>query len=371
MEKLINFILDNCNNRKEQRFKQFFPNEYAEILTWNFPDDFKFSQKLYHYINNDKDLLLGICPVCGNRCSWRGFGVEYLTYCSKKCMGSSLEHRYNISEGMNNRSNEEKEKTRQLQKEKKQQLSEEQKREISNKRLNTINNKGQSFINEFRQRQRLSLINTLNSKSDEDKQKESIRKSNIWKNKSKSEKEYQIDLMHRGLSEFHKDHNKHSMWIKNVTIANQSKPSSKIQNAKDKEWETKISKGNINTSSCEIHLENWLLEHNIKYFRNYNKDSRYPYHIDFYLPDYDLFIEIQGHWSHGKHPFDETNLNDIETLKLWKEKQSPFYKSAINVWTQRDVEKRNTAKKNKIKYLEIFTINSNIIIEEIKKRISS
>ena len=41
MEKLINFILDNCNNRKEQRFKQFFPNEYAEILTWNFPDDFK------------------------------------------------------------------------------------------------------------------------------------------------------------------------------------------------------------------------------------------------------------------------------------------------------------------------------------------
>lgn len=370
MEKLITFILDNSNNRKEQRFKQFFPNEYEEISSWEFPNDFKFSQKLYHYINNDKNLLLGRCPVCGNRCEWRGFGVEYLTYCSKKCTGISQNHRQNISIGMNNRTDEEKAKTRQLQSEKRKQLSKEQKEEISNKRLKTINEKGEDFINEFRQRQKQSLINTLKSKSDEEKQKESIRKSTIWKNKSEKDKQYQIDLMHKGLSDFHKDTIKHSTWIENVTKANQSKSDSKIKNAKDKEWETKIKRCNINTSTCENNLECWLISNNIKYYRNYNKDSRYPYHVDFYLPEYDLFIEIQGHWSHGNHPFNESDLNDIKLLEIWKEKSSNFYQSAINVWTKKDVEKRNVAKNNKLNYLEIFTINSNIIIETVKKRIS-
>ena len=372
MKELINFILDNSNNRKEQRFKKFFPKEYEEILSWDFPDNFRFSQKLYHYINNDRNLSLGICPVCGNRCEWRGFGVEYLTYCSKKCMGESEEHRKNIKNAMNNRSDDKKEKTRKLQSEIQKRKSIEERQEIINKRLKTINDKGQDFINEFRQRQRQSLIIKLRSKTEEEKRNESIRKSNIWKNKSDDEKKAQINKMHNGLENMHKDKNRHILWKNNVANANKSKSLLKIQNAKNKEWETKINNGTINTSSCENDIENWLISNNIKYFRNYNKDKRYPYHVDFYLPDYDLFIEIQGHWSHGKHPFNKFNKDDIQTLQKWENKaqNSNFYKSAINVWTNTDVSKRNTAKNNELNYIEIFSINIDYIINEIEKRIS-
>ena len=178
--------------------------------------------------------------------------------------------------------------------------------------------------------------------------------------------------MHNGLENMHKDKNRHILWKNNVANANKSKSLLKIQKAKNKEWETKINNGTINTSSCENDIENWLISNNIKYFRNYNKDKRYPYHVDFYLPDYDLFIEIQGHWSHGKHPFNKFNKDDIQKKKKWENKaqNSNFYKSAINVWTNTDVSKRKTEKNNELNYIEIFSINIDYIINEIEKRIS-
>ena len=66
------------------------------------------------------------------------------------------------------------------------------------------------------------------------------------------------------------------------------------------------------------------------------------------------------------------NKDDINILNIWKEKSktSNYYKNAINIWTNTDVIKRNTAKKNNLNYLEIFSININDIITEIKKRIN-
>jgi len=43
--------------------------------------------------------------------------------------------------------------------------------------------------------------------------------------------------------------------------------------------------------------------------------ERYPYEVDFWLPKYDLFIEIQGHWTHGDHPYDESNEDDKALLE--------------------------------------------------------
>ena len=92
---------------------------------------------------------------------------------------------------------------------------------------------------------------------------------------------------------------------------------------------------------------------------------------DFYLPDYDLYIEINGIWTHGEHPFDPTDIKDIEQLNVWIEKSnhSKFYKNAINVWTKRDVLKRNTAKQNKLNFLEIFSTDITEVIKQIKERI--
>lgn len=73
---------------KEIYFSKTFTTFYQELLTWEFPKDFKFSQKLYHYLHNDPELKLGHCVVCGKRCKYRGFIDGYLECCSHKCAGN-------------------------------------------------------------------------------------------------------------------------------------------------------------------------------------------------------------------------------------------------------------------------------------------
>lgn len=85
------------------------------------------------------------------------------------------------------------------------------------------------------------------------------------------------------------------------------------------------------------------------------KTNRF-YECDFYIKSLDLFIEYQGYWTHGPHPFNEKSYEDIEILNniINKAKHSTKYKDAIITWTERDVIKRNVAKENKIKYLELW-----------------
>ena len=66
-----------------------YPDIYNDFLTWVFPKEFSFSQKLYHYLYDDQELKLGHCVVCGNRCKYRGFVEGYLECCSHKCAGNN------------------------------------------------------------------------------------------------------------------------------------------------------------------------------------------------------------------------------------------------------------------------------------------
>ena len=84
------------------------------------------------------------------------------------------------------------------------------------------------------------------------------------------------------------------------------------------------------------------------------KSKLYPFHCDFYIKDIDTYIEIQGTWFHGNHPFNENDKNDLELLNKWKQKTSNNYKRAIDTWSIRDVKKRNVAKENNLNYLEFF-----------------
>ena len=368
---ILNFLLLNTNNRREEKIKEQFPDDYKEFSSWIFPDNFSFTQKMYHFINDDKELSLGLCKICGKRCSWRGLSTTYLKYCSKKCSYESEERKKNIQKAFANKTDEEKKLISDKHKEIQNKVTKEKRKEIINKRLKTLKEKGDNFINEFRKRQKESLINTLNSRTEKEKKEDSLRKSICWKNKSDLEKSIQIEKMHIGLTKFHENEIKHKTWKENVNLANKSKSKTKIEEGKNKEWETKIKNGNINTSSSETEFKNWLIENNINFYQNYNGDHRYPYHVDFYLPKYDLFIEIQAHWTHGQHKFNENDINDKNTLKSWKEKSkhSKFYNSAIDVWTIRDKEKRNTAENNNINYLEIFSNDINIIIKKVKELI--
>ena len=53
----------------------------------------------------------------------------------------------------------------------------------------------------------------------------------------------------------------------------------------------------------------------------------YPFACDFYIVSEDKFIEFQGHWTHGKKPFNPEEKDCQEKLNKWKEKAktSKFY----------------------------------------------
>jgi hypothetical protein len=94
----------------------------------------------------------------------------------------------------------------------------------------------------------------------------------------------------------------------------------------------------------------------------------FPFNVDYYIPNYDLLIEYQGTWTHGKEQFDENNDSHIQKLSLWKEKAkySKYYENAIQTWTIRDVNKRNIADKLGIKYLRLYTYNIDMCIKQIQ-----
>lgn len=82
----------------------------------------------------------------------------------------------------------------------------------------------------------------------------------------------------------------------------------------------------------------------------YRKDERYPWACDFYIKSRDLFIELNGTWTHHDHWFDPNNPGDLAVIEKWRAKATPFYLAAIKNWTERDVAKRNAARKHRLNY---------------------
>ena len=124
-------------------------------------------------------------------------------------------------------------------------------------------------------------------------------------------------------------------------------------------------------TKVEEGFEKYLIENNIDYIYQYKNDL-YPFNCDFYIVKYDLYIEIQGFWTHGKHPYDENSLNDKLILDEWKIKSivKPQYKSAINTWIVSDPLKRKTAKENNLNWIEIFSIDVQDVIDKFINIIS-
>ncbi len=131
---------------------------------------------------------------------------------------------------------------------------------------------------------------------------------------------------------------------------------SKVDIYQKKACETKRKNGTFNSSKPELTLFALLKdvfgENNV--ISQYC-DERYNFNCDFYIKPLDLFIELNASWTHGGHWFDENNYLDIEKLNTWiensKKKGSKYYHKAIEVWTQRDVLKRQTAMDNNLNYL--------------------
>ena len=96
--------------------------------------------------------------------------------------------------------------------------------------------------------------------------------------------------------------------------------------------------------------------------RNFGEDPRYPFECDLYIKPLDLFIELNYHWTHGPHIFDQNDPTDQQLLGKWRSKQyitskgkKNFYIIAEEVWTKRDTRKVRTAAENNLNYLIFYT----------------
>ena len=132
----------------------------------------------------------------------------------------------------------------------------------------------------------------------------------------------------------------------------------------ERAYKSKKKNKSFNTSSAEQRIE-LFLKQKFPDLKTQYKEERYPFACDFYIPSLDLFIEYQGHWSHGDGlgAFNGYNKVHIEKLKIWlcrsnevnfKGKLKKSYLDAMNVWTIKDPKKREVAKENNLNWVEFF-----------------
>lgn len=104
------------------------------------------------------------------------------------------------------------------------------------------------------------------------------------------------------------------------------------------------------TILCDIYGDNSILR--------WYKSEEYPFHCDFFIKPLQLYLELNFHWTHGKHVFNEVNVEDLKKLETWKQRAatgSSYYARAIEVWTVKDPLKLKIAKENNLNYLAIYS----------------
>ena len=112
---------------------------------------------------------------------------------------------------------------------------------------------------------------------------------------------------------------------------------------------TRKKNNTYSTSKSEQQLNEELL----KLFNNVQtqfNSTEYPFACDFYIPERQLYIELNATWTHGSAWYNINNPTHKEISKKWK-KSSGYYKSAYKTWTNLDVRKRKIAKENNLNYL--------------------
>ena len=463
----INSGIDkNGSLKKENGFKNHFPELYDEYKQINFPDEIKkmpFKQKIWHFLNDIYDIP--VCKTCGNPVAFETKSGKwgYRTYCSGYCamqdkdtknkiksttyMHYGVEHplQSNIIQdkaretnlekyGVENyaKTNEYHDKVKHTNLEKYgveyYSQSDECKEKVKNTCLEKYGVENYAKTNEYidkikktnlerygkeyyqqteegKQRMKETCINNYGidnyAKSDEFKEKmidlnnkkygtESFFQSKQYKDHieeyKKKSKETCMKLYDSPYYAQSNDYRNNLDKIKDKTIQTSLKKYGKeyysqtdeyknkirhtylekygVENYsqtddfKEKQYNTKKQNNSFNSSSIEKQFDEFLKSLNIEYISQY-KSNLYPYSCDFYIMDIDLYIEIQGSWTHGGHPFDNSNQEDLNKLSIWKEKskESDYYKQAIYTWTNLDVRKRNIAKENELNYLEIFSDN--------------
>lgn len=98
--------------------------------------------------------------------------------------------------------------------------------------------------------------------------------------------------------------------------------------------------------------------------KRHYRDKRYSnpingrkFECDFYIPSKDLFIEAQFSPAHGTHPYDENDPKDKVLANWLKQHPESYFKGTYSSFVISDPMKREVAKKNKLNYIEFWTLH--------------
>lgn len=316
----VNKILHNCINIKKYLLNRF---EYVESI----------QESLYRIKNNVE--IRPVCPVCGKQVKYIGRGWSlYRGHCSTRC--SSLD------------------------------------KKVHEKLVNTCLNKygvtNGAASEQAKEKSKKTCLEkygveySWQSENNKEKSKETLLKKygvdNPLKSKEVQEKVKETCLKKYGFEcVFQNDTIKQQINKTNIKKYGVSIPSMNPE-ILNKIFDSRRKNHTFNTSKPEEELYLYIKEKFPSVRRQYKDKERYPWYCDFYIPELDLFLELNGTWTHGKHPFNINSKEDISILNIWKEKskEHSWYKKAIEGWAIYDVKKRNKAKEEKLNYYEFWTL---------------
>lgn len=90
----------------------------------------------------------------------------------------------------------------------------------------------------------------------------------------------------------------------------------------------------------------------------YSRESGYEFECDFYIPEEDLFIELNAYPTHSDHPYNPENIKDVNKAIELKKSSKHWEVDRYNTWVLRDKEKIDCAKNNKLNYIILYPTNS-------------
>lgn len=125
-----------------------------------------------------------------------------------------------------------------------------------------------------------------------------------------------------------------------------------LASVRKKVVESKAMNGTFNSSDAEERLHEMLVDRfgDTDVVRQYASDA-YPYACDFYIRSRDLYIELNGTWTHGGHWYSPGSDGDV-VAKWWeKAGENPYYVSAASTWTIADMAKRAAARMAGLNYV--------------------
>ena len=126
----------------------------------------------------------------------------------------------------------------------------------------------------------------------------------------------------------------------------------------EKQVETKRRNNTLNTSRQE--KEGYLLlcqKFGVENVCTQYKSQEYPFHCDYYIKPLKLYIELNLHWSHGGHFYDQNNPEDAAKASLWLAKGTKYYNVCYHVWTDLDLRKARCATENNLRFLVFWSLD--------------